>query len=110
MARREYDKLVRDRIPEIIASEGRTPDWDAVDSETALKYLEKKLGEECTEYRESGEADELADVVEVVRGILYHRKMTWEELESIRIGKYEKRGGFEGGIRLKAVDGEQAWN
>ena len=104
--RREYDKLVRDRIPEIIASEGRMPDWDEVDSETALKYLEKKLGEECAEYCESREAAELADVIEVVRGILHHRGMTWDELERIRADKYKKRGGFEGGILLKAVDGD----
>ena len=104
--RREYDKLVRDRIPEIIAAEGKTPDWDAVDSETALRYLEQKLLEECAEYCESREAAELADVVEVVRGILHHRGMTWDELESIRADKYGKRGGFEGGIRLKAVDGD----
>lgn len=102
----EYDKLVRDRIPEMIVSEGRKPDWNAVDSETALRYLEKKLGEECAEYCESREADELADVVEVVRGILHHRGMTWDELERIRVDKYEKRGGFEGGILLKAVDGD----
>lgn len=102
----EHEKLVRDQIPEIIMSEGRKPDWEAVDSETALKYLEKKLGEECVEYCESREADELADVVEVVRGILHHRGMTWDELERIRADKYEKRGGFEGGILLKAVDGD----
>lgn len=104
MARREYDKLVRDRIPEIIEKQGERPVCDRLDRDGSIAYLTKKLAEEAGEYAESGEIEELADLVEVVRGILCHRGVKWEELEAIRAKKYEERGGFEGGIRLIAVE------
>ncbi|MBQ4088949.1 MAG: nucleoside triphosphate pyrophosphohydrolase [Clostridia bacterium] len=104
MARREYDKLVRDRIPEIIEKQGQRPVCDALTHEACLEYLAKKLGEEAAEYAESREVEELADVVEVVRGILHHRGVEWDELERIRLEKYDRRGGFEAGIRLVAVE------
>lgn len=106
MARREYDKLVRDRIPEIIENTGSRPFCDVLDAEESAEYLARKLAEEAKEYIESRELEELADVMEVVRGILHHRGVEWDELEVIRLRKYAERGGFEGGIRLIAVEDE----
>ena len=104
MARKEYDKLVRDRIPEIIEAQDRRPVYDWLGAADSAEYLAKKLSEEAAEYAESRELEELADVVEVVRGILHHRGTTWAELEEVRSRKYAERGGFEGGIRLTAVE------
>ena len=106
MSRREYDKLVRDRIPEIICENGQRPLYDVVGREEALEYLAAKLSEEAAEYRADRNPEELADVLEVVRGILLHSGMTWEDMENIRKRKYDQRGGFEKRIRLIAVDDE----
>ena len=104
MARREYDKLVRDRIPEIIEKQAERPVCEMLTHEECLEYLAKKLGDETAEYAESREIEELADVVEVVRGILHHRGTDWDELEKIRQKKYSMRDGFIEGIRLITVE------
>ena len=100
---RKYDKLVRDRIPDIITASGSVPVCDRPDKNECLAYLAAKLSEEAAEYRESRDIEELADVIEVVRGILHHNGISWEELESVRQKKYAERGGFEQGIRLIEV-------
>lgn len=104
MAVRNYDKLVRDRIPEIIAGTGENPVWDILPPEQFADSLAVKLTEEAGEYLESREIEELADVVEVIRGILANSGHTWDELEEIRRKKAGERGGFEKGIRLIRVE------
>ena len=47
-----YDKLVRDRIPEIIENSGNHCEVEVVNDEIALEYLYKKLNEEVTELLE----------------------------------------------------------
>ena len=46
-----YDKLVRDKIPEIIEASGKSCDVEIVSNEVALEYLYKKLNEEEKEYK-----------------------------------------------------------
>ena len=48
-----YNKLVRDRIPEIIAAQGEKPIFRVVDDREYTIGLEKKLEEEVAEYLES---------------------------------------------------------
>ena len=61
-----YNKLVRDRIPEIIAAQGEKPIFRVMDDLEYTIGLEKKLEEEFAEYLESKEIEELADVFEVL--------------------------------------------
>lgn len=104
MAHLNFNKLVRDKIPDIIAARGSYADFVIVSPGEAAEYLAAKLSEEAAEYAESRELEELADVIEVVRGILHHRGVAWDELEQVRARKYDERGGFEAGILLKGVD------
>ncbi|MDD6200028.1 MAG: nucleoside triphosphate pyrophosphohydrolase, partial [Firmicutes bacterium] len=62
----EYQKLVRDKIPELIAAGGETPVIRVLEDGEYLSRLEDKLEEEVAEYRQSGEPEELADILEVV--------------------------------------------
>jgi len=98
-----YDKLVRDKIPEIIARSGGVAVCVRVPPKEALDYLERKLGEELTEYRESRELEELADIQEVILAILRFRGVSREAFEAMRLKKREERGGFDGGILLQKV-------
>ena len=100
---REYDKLVRDAIPEIIESNGQTPATRIVTGEEYAAYLGQKLLEEVDEYLESGDVDELADVLEVVHAIRKHRGRSAEELQERREHKAEQRGRFDEGIVLERV-------
>lgn len=62
----QYNKLVRDKIPEIILAQGEKPVTRVLEDAEYLACLEQKLREETAEYLESGKLDELADIMEVV--------------------------------------------
>ena len=100
----EYKKLVRDKIPQIIKSNGEKPVTRILDDEEYLKELNIKLREEVKEYLEDGNIEELADIVEVIYGILDAKKVTLEEFENIRRSKVEKRGAFKEKIFLDYVE------
>lgn len=99
----EYNKLIRDKIPEIIENSGKKAIVEQTSGDELLELLKIKLEEELTEYKESGDIEELADLVEVVYGILYHEGITIEEFEVIRKDKSDKRGEFKEGFLLKKV-------
>ena len=103
MGETTYNKLVRDRIPEIIASDGKTCVCETLSDEDYLRLLDAKLTEELSEYQESPSLEELADLLEVLRAVAKARGWTWEELEQARQDKAAKRGGFEKKILLKEV-------
>ena len=99
-----YRKIVRDRIPEIIETAGKTARCEYVCKEEAVDGLEAKLSEELSEYLESHSIEEMADLLEAMHGILYHKGITWDELEHVRQEKRAQRGGFEKGILLLEVE------
>lgn len=103
MGIRAYRKLIRDRIPEIIASDGKTCVCEPLSDEDYLHLLDTKLTEELSEYQESHSLEELADLPEVLQSVVKARGWTWEELGRVRQDKAAKRGGFEKKILLKEV-------
>ena len=98
-----YHKLIRDRIPEIIESQGNTCVTEVLSEENYLQMLDEKLSEELAEYRESNALEELADLLEVMKAVVAARGYTWEELEAVRQQKLQKRGGFAERLLLKEV-------
>ena len=98
-----YNKLVRDKIPEIIENDGKTCTCSILSDEEYLKKLDEKLGEELAEYQESKSMEELADLLEVMRAVAAARGSSIEEVEKIRQEKARKRGGFEKKILLEKV-------
>ena len=102
----QYDKLVRDRIPEIILEAGKHPVTDILPEQEIGPALDKKLQEEVQEYLESKNVEEMADILEVLHGIAFHMGVSWDDIEQERIRKRNERGGFEKGIRLLKVDNQ----
>lgn len=100
---REFDKLGRDKIPDVIEEKGEEPTIHIADDEYSDRLIEK-MEEEVTEYRESGELDELADVLEVVHAIRKDRGIAREEFQEIRARKAEQRGRFDDRIVLDRVE------
>ena len=98
-----YHKLVRDRIPEIIASDGKTCITSVLEEADYLRLLDLKLNEELQEYQESKSMEELADLLEVIRAVIAARGSSWDEVEAIRREKAARRGGFEKRILLEVV-------
>lgn len=87
-----YNKLIRDKISQIIKDSGKTPIIEIATGEELLELLNIKLTEELNKYDSSGEIEKLADLVEVIYGILKHKVISLEEFESIREEKKLKRG------------------
>jgi predicted house-cleaning noncanonical NTP pyrophosphatase (MazG superfamily) len=101
---RAYDKLVRDRIPEVIRDNGETPHTHTESGEDYERRLADKLVEEATEYRESGALEELADVLAVLDALCAYRGLSRERLDEKRAEKAADRGGFTDGIVLDHVE------
>lgn len=99
-----YNKLVRDRIPEIIEADGKSCTTCTLSDEEYLRFVDAKLDEELAEYHKDGSIEELADLLEVIRAAATARGSSIEEVESIRARKAEKRGGFEKRIFLIEVE------
>ncbi|MFR9070616.1 MAG: phosphoribosyl-ATP pyrophosphohydrolase [Paraclostridium sp.] len=96
-----YDKLVRDRIPEIIEASGNKCEVDVVSDEVALEYLYKKLNEEVGELLEDKNLDEIADCLEVLFAIGAKYGYSENEVLGRRNEKKLERGGFEDNLVLK---------
>ena len=103
MAVKQYHKLVRDRIPQIIEATGKTCETEILSDADYLKIIDAKLDEELQEYHRDQNLEELADLVEVIYAAVIARGYTLEDLERVRAEKYENRGGFEKRIMLKEV-------
>ncbi len=101
-----YNKLVRDRIPEIIEAGGDTCVTEILSDEAYLRMLDVKLDEELAEYHADGNPEELADLLEVIYAVAKARGVTAEALDGIRAEKAAKRGGFEKKILLVEVSEE----
>ncbi len=96
----EYNKLVRDRIPEIIAVDGKKAITRILDDREYLACLEKKLDEETAKYHESKELEELADILEVVYALCKAGGHSVQELLSVYQNKHNECGGFSRKIYL----------
>ena len=95
-----YNKLVRDRIPEIMESNGETPVTRVLESEEYRSCLESKLDEEVCEFHEGKDPEELADILEVVYALAEAYGCSREALSAIYQTKHNARGGFSGRIYL----------
>ena len=99
-----YNKLVRDRIPEIIEASGAECKTEILSDERYREMIDAKLDEELVEYHKDQNIEELADLLEVIRAATIARGYTLEKLEVVRARKAEKRGGFEKKILLIEVE------
>lgn len=89
-----FNKLVRDKIPQIIEANGEQAKIRILDDAEYREELNKKLLEEVAEYSADNNVEELADIVEVVYGILNSMGISIDEFEMVRKAKVEKRGAF----------------
>lgn len=99
-----YDKLVRDKILEIIESNGQKSTHKILNDTDYAKELVNKLSEEVEEYKTDKNTNELADILEVIYTLARLHDCTPEQLEAIRAEKAKKRGGFNEKIFLIEVE------
>ena len=99
-----HNKLVRNKIPEIIKQADKTPVTHTLTDDEYISELDRKLNEECAEYQADKSIEELADMLEVMYAITEARGWSVSELEAVRKSKAEKRGGFKKKIYLEYVE------
>ena len=99
-----YNKLVRDKIPEIIEADGKTCKTRTLSDEEYIVALEAKLNEEVAEYQADKNLEEMADMLEVLQAICLARGYSLEELEVMRLKKAVERGGFSEKIFLEYIE------
>lgn len=100
-----YQKLVRDRIPEMIRHQGFTPITRRLNADEYLSELHRKLREETEEYLSDQSAEEIADILEVIEAICAAKGFSREEISRVKSEKYAKRGGFDKRIYLISKEG-----
>ena len=103
MAETIYNKLVRDKIPEIIKKANKTPVTYIASELEAVERLYDKLGEEFEEFKLTPTAEELADILEVIDGIAAAFDLNMDTVQSVKTAKYTERGGFTMRIILDRV-------
>lgn len=102
-----YNKLVRDRIPEIIALEGRHYAVEQMGEEEYRAALLTKLIEEAEEVRTAPSEKlltEIADVLEVLDALMVLYNLQPEDARVLQQQRYKERGGFEKRIKLLWTD------
>lgn len=98
-----YNKLVRDKIPEIVRDDGKDCDVEIASKDKHYKLLKEKLIEETEEFLEDENLEELADILEVLFSLSESLGYREEDLLKKREDKKHERGGFKKGIILKKV-------
>jgi len=98
-----YHKLVRDKIPSIIAQNGKNANTTTLNDKQYTAALEKKLKEETREYLRSKDLTELADILEVVEALAKNQGASFEDVLALKQQKQTTNGAFEQRIFLRSV-------
>ena len=103
-----FNKLVRDKIPEIIEADGYSCKTRILSDEEYLHYLKLKIREEALEFFNdpSNSIEELADILEAVYATANALNCSIEQLEHLRKAKVDSRGAFEKRILLEYMEKE----
>jgi predicted house-cleaning noncanonical NTP pyrophosphatase (MazG superfamily) len=101
--RRDYNKLVRDRIPEIIRSGGKQCGIETMPEAEYRQALLEKLVEEAQEAHQAAPDElitELADLQEVIATVLATWQLSPDLVQQVQRLRHAERGGFEQRLKL----------
>jgi len=96
-----YNKLVRDKIPDIIEKAGKIPAFKELPPEELGRYLKLKLLEEAGELQGCNNdelCNEIADVLEVLYSIAENQSIDWALVDSTSYADVRENVGHSPGI------------
>lgn len=104
-----YNKLVRDKIPEIIAADNATANIRTLEQDEFIKELFNKVKEEIEELVKAREdrkevMKEISDVYEVLDAIIKNLGLSKDEILKLQSERRDKRGGFKKRIFLESTE------
>ena len=103
MAEKVYNKLVRDKIPQVIKQANKEPFTYVATNEEVKPLILQKLIEELDEFKATPNEEELADILEVIDGIATAFNLDMEKVLAVKADKFNERGGFKERIILEKV-------
>lgn len=95
-----YNKLVRDKIPDVIRGKGGNPITHTADEAEYWIKLKEKLSEEISEFLKDENIEEMADIMEVMEAIILYKNFDPAEIEEVKESKAQERGRFNDRIIL----------
>lgn len=98
-----YDKLIRDKIPEIIKNAGKEYEIHKADKKEYIDKLLLKVKEELAEFKEEPSIAEMADLFEVLDAIIDYYDFDKEQIKDYQVKKRKERGGFKKQLILDKV-------
>ena len=96
-------KLVRDRIPDIIRKEGNVPLTRRAEAEEAKSLVIAKMYEEVGEFADEPSLEEAADVYHVFMAMIRVHGMTYDQVIKAAVEKANQKGRFHDLIVLEGV-------
>jgi predicted house-cleaning noncanonical NTP pyrophosphatase (MazG superfamily) len=100
----KYNKLVRDKIPEIIKKDNQNPVTHVATDKEYFKKLKEKLKEETDEFIKEDTKEEFVDILEVIHAISDFKKFNKQEINNLREEKAKERGRFKDKVILEKID------
>jgi len=97
-----YNKLVRDNIPEFLDNKGIPYEHRILEEHEYVEELFKKLDEKTIEFLKAKTIEELADVLQIIEEI--KKLPEFKDVENVRLSKLEEKGGFEKKYMVKGID------
>jgi len=100
----EYNKLVRDKIPEIIKESGRNCEYRILEDSEMKEALKVKLIEKAEVFAKKPNEDELSDLYEIMSTIVKYYDFEPMHIDYLKIENKEKKGSYAGKTFLVSVD------
>ena len=108
MNRKTYNKLIRDKIPEIIKKDNAVPKISELNDKEFKIALKEKLVEEAKELlvakTDEEILNELSDVLQLIESIALNNNLSITQVEKQKEKKKQERGGFDKKLFLEYVD------
>ncbi len=105
--KRSYNKLVRDKIPELIEESGRIYHAKVLSDNEYFEALLDKIVEEIEEFRVSTNEEELADVFEALDCLVQFKDYEPLHIDYLKLIRREARGSFREKVLLIDVDDKE---
>ena len=93
-----------DRIPELIRNSGKEAVVRKASTQELERFLLEKIVEEAQEFLQTGDIDELVDILEVLEAFMEYRKIDPGLIEIQQHAKRMARGGFTEGLILQTEE------